>query len=343
MYDYYYFCYKDGDKRGKYTRKPDDAQPKKAMGNSSVITKELKKGYFNVDEDTIIRSRIEGHHHSDVVDEATWIELAKDLNRDKKAIKQRWATTLQRGLKEKKKRSESKMWEGKRVGTYDDDEDAIVRSKIEENSGVIDIALWNVLAKELNRDISSLRNRWNVLRKGEMKKGNFDADDDEILRENLKGILYIAEEKWDNVARQLNRQKHHVKRRWAILSGDGRVEKKRLTKKDDDLIRQIVEGATDLDYEEKLDEAAMLLCREKWAIKVRWQMIRNREKEVIDEAHEDKYDDDEENEEDDDDNDDNDDDKDDNDDEEHDINLNEKGDDEDDDFDLINFNCTEEL
>jgi len=50
----------------------------------------LKKGHFNDDEDTIIRSAMEGHHHSDVVDEATWNELVNNLNRAKETIKRRW-------------------------------------------------------------------------------------------------------------------------------------------------------------------------------------------------------------------------------------------------------------
>jgi hypothetical protein len=47
---------------------------------------EKKEGKFDDDEDSIIRSRIEGHQ-SDVVDDATWNELAKDLNRVKVLVK----------------------------------------------------------------------------------------------------------------------------------------------------------------------------------------------------------------------------------------------------------------
>jgi len=50
---------------------------------------EKKEGKFDDDEDSIIRSRIEGHQ-SDVVDDATWNELAKDLNRVKVLVKRRW-------------------------------------------------------------------------------------------------------------------------------------------------------------------------------------------------------------------------------------------------------------
>jgi hypothetical protein len=49
----------------------------------------LKKGHFDDDEDTILRSAMEGHH-SDVVDEATWNGLASDMNRAKETIKRRW-------------------------------------------------------------------------------------------------------------------------------------------------------------------------------------------------------------------------------------------------------------
>ena len=69
---------------------------------------------------------IEGHHHSDAVDETIWNELAKDLNRNNAAIKQRWII-LQRGLKDRNKVNESKIMELKKDGKYDDDENAIIR------------------------------------------------------------------------------------------------------------------------------------------------------------------------------------------------------------------------
>ena len=50
---------------------------------------EKKEGKFDDDEDSIIRSRIEGHQ-SDVVDEAIWNELAKDLTRERVLVRRRW-------------------------------------------------------------------------------------------------------------------------------------------------------------------------------------------------------------------------------------------------------------
>ena len=103
MYDDY-FCYKDDHMRGRFIREPEEVQPKKIIEDSlvenispsvKVTTKELKKGHFDDDEDIIIRSALEGHH-SDVVDEAIWNELATNLNRAKETIKRRW-TILQRG------------------------------------------------------------------------------------------------------------------------------------------------------------------------------------------------------------------------------------------------------
>ena len=44
MYDYYYFCYKDGDKRGRYTRKPGDGCTTKEGDENT--TKEMEKVNF---------------------------------------------------------------------------------------------------------------------------------------------------------------------------------------------------------------------------------------------------------------------------------------------------------
>jgi len=270
----------------------------------------LKEGHFDDDEDTIIRSAMEGHH-SDVVDEATLNELAKNLNRDKVLVRRRWQN-LRKG-KENAKRKDgegqkvtySKMREVKRVGTYDEDEDEIIRRRIEANSG---IGVWDELAKELNREKRSLRHRWTVLRKGEIKKGHFDDDEDTIICEKVQGLFYVVEQTWDNLAILLNRGKKDVKARWAILTGEKRLkQRRRLNDKDNKLIRQILQGA-DIDIEEKLDEAALLLCRDKWAIRLRWQRIRNME-EVMDKANEDNdadADADNDDDDDDDDNDDND-------------------------------------
>jgi len=273
---------------------------------------EMKKGHFDDDEDTIIRSAMEGHH-PDVVDEAILNELAKNLNRDKVLVRRRWQN-LRKGKENAKRKdgegqkvTDSKVREVKRVGKYDEDEDEIIRRRIEANSG---IGVWDELAKELNREKRSLRHRWTVLRKGGIKKGHFDDDEDTIICEKVKGLFYVVESTWDNLAILLNRGKKDVKARWAILTGEKTLkQRRRLNDKDDKLIRQILQGADiDIDIEEKLDEAALLLCRDKWAIRLRWQRICNME-EVIDKAN----DDDDNDNDDDDDNDDNDDDSDDDD------------------------------
>ena len=302
----------------------------------------MKKGHFNDDEDIIIRSALEGHH-SYVVDEAIWNELAKNLNRDKVSLVRRWRN-LRKGKENAERKdgegqkvtTDSKMREVKRVGKYDEDEDEIIRRRFEENSGIVCKGFWDELAKELNREEASLRLRWSLLRKGEMKKGYFDADEDKIICEKVKGLFYIVEPIWDNLAILLNRYKKDVKRRWASLNGEKTLkQERRFSDKDDKLIRQILQGA-DIDVEEKLDEAALLLCRDKWAIRLRWQRIRNME-EVIDKANEDNdndYDNDDDNDDDDDDDDDDNDVDDDDDDDDDDDVVDDDDDNDDDDVDV---------
>ena len=141
--------------------------------------KRKKKKTKEEEEDENIRYLLEGHLE---LNEEIWNDVAKELNLDKHSLKRRW---------KKLQREDNKI--ELKDGRFDDDEDAIILSRIwwgHNKSDVVDEATWNELAKDLNRDKMLVKRRWTRIKK------NYEVDG----------------EQWNKIMEKINKKQKSVKR-----------------------------------------------------------------------------------------------------------------------------------
>ena len=215
----------------------------------TVTTDETRIGRFNYFEDTIIINRITGLSSIANDDDDEGNVKTNKLNHKQQSVRSLW------------------------VKEYDDDDDDEEDENIRyllEGHLELNEKMWNDIAKELDLDVEYLKRRWKKLQRGEeddktkiegKKQGRFDDDDDDddddaIIRENVKGFSDIDDEIWEYIAKELNRDKYSVKRRWNKLQREKEL----------------------LLIDEKIwDDLAKELNRDKLFIKLRWEKLKREE------------------------------------------------------------------
>lgn len=154
-----------GTKIAKYNDDEENENIRYLLGGHSKLNEEIWNDVaeeLNLGKKSLKRrwNKLQREKELKFFQEEIWDNLAKELNRDKLLVKLRW----------KKIQSEEQMKERKNTekkeGKLDDEEDSIIRSRIEgHQSDVVDESIWNELAKDLNRAKVLVKRRWDRIKR----------------------------------------------------------------------------------------------------------------------------------------------------------------------------------